>query len=98
MKINRPDARGAAGAYRSASRRSAASPSTAESVRRSRPDELSLSEAAQQVNALQEILRGEPAVRAEKIERLKAQITQGTYHAEPREIAEKLLKAKVLDI
>lgn len=55
------------------------------SVAQARPvDELSLSEAAQQSDRLLELARALPAIRQDRVDRLRAAIADGTYETEER--------------
>ncbi len=47
-------------------------------------DELSLSEAAQQTERLVELARSLPAIRQDRVDRLRAAIADGTYETEER--------------
>lgn len=58
-------------------------------------DQVSVSGQAKQATAVREQLGAQPQVRAELIERLKAQIETGAYNVHSRLLADKLLKAKV---
>lgn len=59
-------------------------------------DQVSVSEEARQVGVARELLAAQPQVRAELIQKLKAQIEQGTYQVHSGALADKLIKAKVL--
>lgn len=60
-------------------------------------DVVSVSSEAEGAMRLRKALRKAPEVRLDLVERLKAQVEAGTYHVEPRAVAEKILKSKVLD-
>lgn len=97
MKIERPGVKGSAETYRSNATQSKSTAPVSGAQAPSKADELSLSPQAQQVNALQAKLRQEPAVRADLVERIKAQIAAGTYQIEAQQVADKMLKARVIE-
>lgn len=97
MKIERPGVKGSAETYRSNATQSKNSAPVSGVPVPSKTDQVSLSPQAQQVNALQAKLRQEPAVRMELVERIKAQIAAGTYQIEARQVADKMLKARVIE-
>lgn len=95
MKVERAGSKGVAGSYKvgsSLTRESVPAPVAANPA-----DKLTLSREAQQVARLRSQLRAAPEVRMDVVERIKAQVEAGTYSAEPRAVAEKMLKSGVLD-
>ncbi|MGE5673667.1 MAG: flagellar biosynthesis anti-sigma factor FlgM [Mycobacterium leprae] len=60
-------------------------------------DQVTVSAEARQAAATREKLAAEPQVRRALIERIKAQLAQGTYNVSGHAVADKILKAKVLE-
>lgn len=60
-------------------------------------DQLSLSDRTVQVSELKPALAALPAVRVELIAQLKEQIARGEYRVDPHQLAERLLRAGVID-
>ncbi|HYF93337.1 MAG TPA: flagellar biosynthesis anti-sigma factor FlgM [Symbiobacteriaceae bacterium] len=93
MKIN--NVTGPMGVYQqSGARRVTGAKQTA---RTSKGDGVVLSAEAQQVLALKDKVAQAPEVRQQRIEELRRQIEAGTYRPDARQIAEKMLKARVFD-
>lgn len=98
MKVDRPGANGLSGVRRPDFARSGASVErSADLSGVSQPDQLSLSARTVQVSGLQPALEALPPVRAGMVEQLKAQIARGEYTINPHRLADRLLKARVLD-
>ncbi len=93
MKIN--NVGGAIGAYSQNAPRKVAGPK--EAARPERTDEVRLSKEAQEVMSLKDKVTQAPDVRKERIEELRRQIEAGTYRPDAREVAAKMLKARVFD-
>jgi len=93
MKIN--NVPGTIGAYQSAGARKVTG--AKETARASKGDGVELSREAQQVKALRDKVSQAPEVRQERIEELRKQIQAGTYRPDGKEIAAKMLKARVFD-
>lgn len=98
MKVDRPGANGLSGVRRPGFARSGAP------VERSAdpsgvlvPDQLSLSARTVQVSGLQPALEALPVVRTGLVEQLKERIARGEYTINPHRLADRLLKARVLD-
>jgi len=68
-----------------------------ETARPERTDEVRLSKEAQEVMSLKDKVTQAPDVRKERIEELRRQIEAGTYRPDAREVAGKMLKARVFD-
>lgn len=66
-------------------------------VRPGKADGVELSRAAQEILQLREQLGQLPALRAERVQALRAAVQQGTYQPDSRAVAEKLEQARVLD-
>jgi len=60
-------------------------------------DKVDVSDKVRQAGAIHTRLLEAPEVRAELVERLRSQIESGNYKPDVRQVAERLLKAKVLD-
>lgn len=60
-------------------------------------DQVSLSRTAQEALALKARMDSLPEARSEKLARLKAEIEAGTYRVDAGKVADKMLKARVLD-
>jgi negative regulator of flagellin synthesis FlgM len=93
MKIN--NVPGPIGAYRQTGTRRV-TPGQ-EAARPSRSDAVTLSPEAQQALALKEKIAQAPEVRQQRIEELKKQIQAGTYNPDAREVAARMIKARVFD-
>lgn len=93
MKIN--NVPGPMGVYqKSGVRRVAGSQETA---RPTKGDGVVLSKEAQQALALKDKVAQAPEVRQERIEELRRQIEAGTYRPDAKQVADKMLKTRVLD-
>ncbi len=57
-------------------------------------DRLALSHRAEEIRAARAALAETPAVRAERVARLKAQIEAGTYRVDPDKVAERILNPR----
>jgi|SRR3989339_1379885 len=55
-------------------------------------EKVSVSQTSQEIERLRSLTAALPEVRTEKVERLKAEISQGTYRIPTDQIAEKLLE------
>lgn len=97
MKIDRPNAGNIAGAYRAGSARPATATTATGAAKSAAPDQVNVSDKARQAAALKSKLKEAPEVRMDLVERIKAQIEAGKYNVDPMQVAEKLLKSKVLD-
>ncbi|MGO0121821.1 flagellar biosynthesis anti-sigma factor FlgM [Desulfothermobacter acidiphilus] len=96
MKIDRVELQRLLEAYRTEQ----AQPERAERVKERDPEKdvtLTLSPEALRLNRLREELRQLPGVREEKVQELKEKIERGEYRAEPRKIAEGMLREYRLD-
>lgn len=93
MKIN--NVTGMVGAYQQNATRKVSA--AKEPGRPERNDEVKLSREAQEVMSLKDKVAQAPEVRRERIEELRRQIEAGTYRPSGREIAAKMLKARVFD-
>lgn len=56
-----------------------------------RPDSVELTDQAQQIHALVKETNALPELRQEKIARIKAEISSGTYNVSPEQVAAKML-------
>jgi negative regulator of flagellin synthesis FlgM len=93
MKVN--NVSGTFGVYQQSGVRKVAA--SKETARPSKGDGVELSREAQQVLALKDKVAQAPEVRQQRIEELRRQIEAGTYRPDGREIAAKMLKARVFD-
>lgn len=93
MKIN--NVPGAMGVYQQSGARKVAG--TQGTARPSKGDGVVLSKEAQQVLALKDKVAQAPEVRQQRIEELRRQIESGTYRPDAKQIAEKMLKARVFN-
>lgn len=93
MKINHVS--GPLGTYQQSGTRRVAP--TQEAARVSKTDGVVLSQEAQQVKALKDKIAQAPEVRTERIEELRKQIASGTYRPDAREVADRMIKARVFD-
>jgi negative regulator of flagellin synthesis FlgM len=55
-------------------------------------DQAGVSESARELARAHGVVEASPDVRADRVAELKAQITNGTYNPDPREVAKKLLE------
>lgn len=97
VKIDRNSTKGVSGAYRGAARPVAPVPAGPVSTGPSQVDQVIVSEKASRAAQVKTHLSSLPEVRAELIARLKEEIDKGSYKVESRKLAEKMLKARVLD-
>lgn len=98
VKIDRNRAKGIAGAYRGAAAHPAAPTAPEQHTQAvSQADQVTVSNKARQVSGLTAQLSSLPEVRTEQIARLKAQLSAGNYRVDSRKLADRLLKARVLD-
>jgi flagellar biosynthesis anti-sigma factor FlgM len=98
VKIDRNSSKGVSGAYRGAAPRpSAPLPTSPVSTGPNQVDQVTVSEKASRASAVKAKLAAAPEVRADRIAQLKEAIDAGSYRVESRQLADKLLKAKVLD-
>ncbi len=97
MKIQRPTAIGVGDAYQVGTARPAVQPNTADAAPVARGDSVSVSHRAQEAGRLRAKLTEAPEIRAELVQRIKAQVEAGTYTVSSTLVAERLLKSKVLD-
>lgn len=93
MKVNRLS--GALGAYQQTGARRVAQ--VEEAARLAKGDGVELSREAQEVLTLKERISQAPEVRQERVAALKRQIEAGTYRPAGRDIAAKMLKARLFD-
>lgn len=93
MKVN--NVPGVIGAYQKTGPRKAAKEQ--EAAQAAKSDGVVLSREAQAARALKDKVGQAPEVRQERIEALRRQIEAGTYRPDGREVAAKMLKARVFD-
>lgn len=93
MKIN--SVTGAMGVYQQSGARKVSG--VKEAARPTKGDGVELSREAKQVLALKDKVAQAPEVRQQRIEELRRQIESGTYRPDARQIADKMLKARVFD-
>lgn len=93
MKIN--GVSGPIGSYQQSGARRAAKEQ--EVTRPAKSDGVELSREAQEVRALKEKISQAPDSRAEQIAELKRQVEAGTYRVDGRDVATKMLRARVFD-
>ncbi|MDF2628936.1 MAG: Anti-sigma-28 factor, FlgM [Symbiobacteriaceae bacterium] len=93
MKIN--NVPGAMGVYQKSGVRRVTG--SQEASRPTKGDGVVLSKEAQQALALKDKVSQAPEVRQQRIEELRRQIESGTYKPDARQVADKLLKTRVLD-
>lgn len=93
MKIN--NVSGAMGVYQQSGARKVTG--AKETARPTKGDGVVLSREAQQVLALKEKVAQAPEVRQQRVEELRKQVEAGTYRPDARQIADKMLKARVFD-
>lgn len=93
MKINQIP--GVSGAYLASAARKAAKGQ--EPAPAARQDSVQLSPEAQKALAMKEKLAQSADVRTERIQELRRQIEAGTYRPDSRQVADKMLKARVFD-
>ncbi|MEN6617407.1 MAG: flagellar biosynthesis anti-sigma factor FlgM [Syntrophorhabdus sp.] len=60
-------------------------------------DKVEISSRKQEVDSLTALAKAQPAVRQEKVERIKQAVEQGTYNAKGEIVAGSILKANILD-
>lgn len=60
-------------------------------------DEVTLSSQSRSANALRVQLKSAPEIRLDLVARIKAQVEAGEYNVEPRAVAERILRSRVLD-
>jgi negative regulator of flagellin synthesis FlgM len=98
MKIQRTNIKGVSDFYRVGTARPGINQAQGQNPAAvSQVDTLDVSQKAQQATALREMLRQVPEIRAELLQRIKAQLDAGTYHVDTEALVERLMKAKVLD-
>ena len=68
-----------------------------ETTARSKPDQVSLSGTAKELNKLKDIVNSMPDVRTDKVETLKNSIALGSYNVKGDDIAGKLIKSSIVD-
>ena len=61
-------------------------------------DRVSLSDTAKQIQAARSMMDNVPDVRSETVARLKAQIQDGTYRIDSRQIASNMIEASLVDV
>lgn len=93
MKVN--NVPGIIGAYQKTGPRKAAKEQETSNAAKS--DGVVLSKEAQAVRALKDKVSQAPEVRQERIDALRQQIEAGTYRPDGREVAAKMVKARVFD-
>lgn len=97
MKVERPTVKGPMEAYHSARSDRPAPKSVDGGQGPVQVDRVDLSSQAQEVGALRVKLREVPESRADLVARLKAQLEAGVYRIKTEELADRLLRTKVLD-
>lgn len=98
MKIDRNSTKGVVGAQRGAAvRPGTPQPAGPVSAGPNQVDQVTVSEKASRATRVKTQLAALPEVRAELIAQLKQEIDSGAYRVESRKLADKLLKARVLD-
>jgi len=65
---------------------------TAQAERAERTDQAGITEGARELASALHVVEGSNEVRAERVAALRAQIANGTYNPDPREVAKKLLE------
>ncbi len=55
-------------------------------------EKVSVSSRAREIAKINEIIKASPDIRAEKVERIKNEIANGSYSVDSKDIAEKILK------
>lgn len=60
-------------------------------------EQIVLSSKAKDIQRAQEAVRAAPDIRVDKVNRIKQQISDGTYQVNTRDVAEKLLKEIISD-
>ena len=68
-----------------------------EATAKSKPDEVSLSGAAKELNKLTGKVKNMPDVRADKVEALKNSIASGSYNVKGSDVAGKILESSIFD-
>ena len=68
-----------------------------EATAKSKSDQVSLSEAAKQLNKLRGIVNSMPDVRADRAEELKNSIASGSYNVKGEAVAGKLIQSAIVD-
>ncbi|MEA3402613.1 MAG: flagellar biosynthesis anti-sigma factor FlgM [Armatimonadota bacterium] len=58
-------------------------------------DQLALSQRAEEIRAARAALAEAPAVRADRVAQLKAQVQAGTYKVDPNRVAERILNPRI---
>lgn len=98
MKVEPSAIKGAAGPYKAGGMRGAL-PSVAGDGAPAVPpvDSLTVSVKAHEAARLRSLLRAEPEVRTALVERIRARVEAGQYHVAPLDVAERLLRSRVLD-
>lgn len=97
MKIDRTNTSGVSGAYRGPARPGAQVPGGPVSSGSPQTDQVTVSQKASRASQVKGQMTHLPEVRAELLARLKDEIDTGKYKVESRKLAEKMLKARVLD-
>ncbi len=97
MKIDRSQLQKVTGAYRAGTASPNVAGKEAGVAKGAEADRVNVSEKARTAAVLKAKIKETPEVRTELVERIKAQIEAGKYNVDPKKIAEKLLKSKVLD-
>ena len=93
MKVN--NVSGALGVYQQSGTRRVAP--NKEVARTTKSDGVELSPEAQLVLSLKDKVTQAPEVRQERIEELRKQIASGTYRPDMRDVADRMLKARVFN-
>lgn len=98
MKVDRPGLSGPGGVQRAdVARPNLHTPRGTELGGEQQADRLTLSDRSLQVSDLQTSLGSQPAVRAELVQRLREQIARGEYQVAPHQLADRLLRAGVIE-
>lgn len=61
-------------------------------------DKVRLSDRSREIARIQELVRGAPEERADKVARIKAQVEAGTYDVKAKQVADKLLSNHIQEI
>lgn len=93
VKIN--NVNGMIGAYSQNGNRKVSGPK--EASRPERTDEVRLSREAQEVMSLKDKVTQAPDIRRERVEELRRQLEAGNYRPDAREVASRMLRARVFD-
>lgn len=98
MKVEHQRLQGTAQAYRSAWWERSGARGVGRARSAVREDQVDLSQAAQEVSALREMLRSEPAVRADRVAELRRQVEAGLYRIRTEELADRLLERTEVEL